>query len=157
MPSRKIISTKTSHKRDVWMYYYYNTLYNPIVIVRNQDWMKMSGKETHLCVFKVLPSGKQLVKATYRETVLLGKKLGGRVSIKSTSSHTTFTRTRCLLSSLDLSAEQWQLSTIRSGQFLLLRLDSHSATITHSKLSALMVDWDCFKIHAFKLSPSFCD
>ena len=67
------------------------------------------------------------------------------MSIRSTSSHTTLTRTCCLLSSLDLSAEQWQLSTIRSGQFLLLRLDSHSPTaITHSKLSALMVDRGSF-------------
>lgn len=101
------------------------------------------------------------MKPTYRETVLLGKKLGCRVSIKSTSSHTTLTRTCCLLSSLDLSAEQWQLSTIRSGQFLLLRLDSHSPTITHSKLSALMVDWYyCFLFLSsfFKLyPPSFCD
>lgn len=88
-------------------------------------------------------SGMRLwVRPTYRETVVLGTKLGCRVSIKSTSSHTTLTRTCCLLSSLDLSAEQWQLSTIRSGQFLLLRPDPHSPTTTHSKLSALILDPD---------------
>lgn len=80
------------------------------------------------------------MRPTYRDTVLLGKKLGCRVSIRSTSSHTTLTRTCCLLSSLDLSAEQWQLSTIRSGQFLLPRLEPHSPTITHSRLGALMAD-----------------
>lgn len=82
------------------------------------------------------------VDPTYSETVLLGKKLGCSVSIKSTSSHTTLTRTCCLLSSLDLSAEQWQLSTIRSGQFLWLTLDSHSPTRSHSQIGALMLDWD---------------
>lgn len=83
----------------------------------------------------VCPEGRP----THRETVLLGTKLGCSVSIRSTSSHTTLTRTCCLLSSLERSAVQWQLSTIRSGQFLLLRLEPHSPATTHSKLSALML------------------
>lgn len=61
------------------------------------------------------------------------------MSISSASSHTTLTRTCCLLSSLLLSAEQWQLSTVRSGQFLLLRLGSHRPSTTHSQPSALML------------------
>lgn len=102
---------------------------------------------------------KPWMKPTYKVTVLLGRKLGCRVSIKSTSSHATLILTCCLLSSLlDLSAEQWQLSTIRSGQFRLLTQDSHSRAITHRKISALMVDWACFvlcfKHDPFKSHPS---
>lgn len=80
---------------------------------------------------------------THRDTVLLGKKLGCSVSKRSTSSQPTLTpRTCCLLSSLVLSAEQWQLSTIRSGQLLLLRLDSHSPTMRNTNAGALILDWD---------------
>lgn len=95
---------------------------------------------------------KPWVKPTYRVTVLLGRKLGCRVSIKSTSSHATLILTCCLLSSLlDLSAEQWQLSTIRSGQFRLLTQDSHSRAITHRKISTLMVDRACCVIQTASL------
>lgn len=123
-----------------------------------KSWLGSLGHTLAPSLESAVSGMKPLTEATYRETVLLGRKLGCRVSIKSTSSHTTLTRTCCLLSSLDLSAEQWQLSTIRSGQFLLHRLDCHSPTITHSKLSALMVDSD-FETHApFKLCPpSLCD
>lgn len=73
---------------------------------------------------------------------MLGRKLGCRVSIRSTSSHTTLTRTGCCrLSSLGLSAEQWQLSTIRFGQFPLPRLVSHR-TRTQSKRRTLMVEYE---------------
>lgn len=106
----------------------------------------LSLTNTHYLVCGLYISDvKVLTAPTYSETVLLGKKLGCKVSIRSTSSHTTLIRTCCLLNSLDLSAEQWQLSMIRSGQFLLLRLDLHSRTITHNKVSALIVDWDNLK------------
>lgn len=126
---------------------------NPIWVCESTDNEKMAGVNT---LTPSLEGVKQLMELTYRETVLLGRKLGCRVSIKSISSHTTLIRTCCLLSSLDLSAEQWQLSTIRSGQFLLLRLECHSPIITHSKLNAFMVDCDlflfCFVFYARYLS-----
>lgn len=130
----------------------------------------LSLTNTHYLVCGLYISDvKVLTAPTYSETVLLGKKLGCKVSIRSTSSHTTLIRTCCLLNSLDLSAEQWQLSMIRSGQFLLLRLDLHSRTITHNKVSALIVDWDNLKYKKKKgkkgkkpaifkwCRPSFCD
>lgn len=95
-----------------------------------------------------------MMEFTYRVTVLLGRKLGCSVSIRSTSSHTTLTWTCCLLSSLDLSAEQWQLSTIRSGQFLLLKLDCHSPTSRHNTRSAFMVTGIFFAPRSFQVISS---
>lgn len=76
---------------------------------------------------------------TYRETVVLGRKLGCRVSSKSASLHTTLTRTFCLLSSLDLSEVQWQLSIIRSGQFLLVDTLLHNPRSKHSNVRSSIV------------------
>lgn len=67
--------------------------------------------------------------------------------MRSTSSHTTLTRTCCLLRSLDLSAKHWQLSTIRSGQFLLASVEPHGPTMAHSKVKILMMDCACSHAH----------
>ena len=48
-------------------------------------------------------------------------------------------RTGSLLNCFDLSAGQWQLSMIRSGQLLLVKHDFQNATMTHSKLNSCMV------------------
>ena len=76
---------------------------------------------------------------THRATVWFGRKLGCNVSINSTSSHTTLMRTGSLLNCFDLSAGQWQLSMIRSGQLLLVKHDFQNATMTHSKLNSCML------------------
>lgn len=76
---------------------------------------------------------------TYRETVVLGRKLGCRVSSKSASLHTTLTRTFCLVNSLDLSEVQWQLSMIRSGQFLFVNTLFHNPRSTQSNVMSSIV------------------